>query len=450
MIRKAISALTMMVLMLGASLRASAYSVHYHDASGIVARRWLANPIIVAFSRSLYSPPPNIKVGSDVIGAAQRALQHWAAVANIQFLETSSSATSISPQNAGDGVNLITVSTDNVAAFGSSDSPGRTRVFYDSGGAIVEADIALNPGATFSSDGTAGTYDLESTFTHEVGHLLGLEHSAVIGATMQPRQAKNGVYGLSALTQRALSADDIAGARSLYGSSAETGSISGKLLVNRGATTTTAGMVVFAEEFETGKIVAGAIASASGDYQLGGLAPGSYRLIAQSANGLLTGTDVGAVESDAPESTSFARTFEISRAPLAVKSGVNSNAAPVFLLPSEAPATIHPRMIGLNAELSTVAVPLEAGKTFTIYVGGEGLDQIAEVGISTSSPLIRVVPETLSSEEFGTDYPVISFQVTIASDTAAGDYSIRLQSASGELSYLAGAITIKPSASSDH
>jgi hypothetical protein len=446
MMRKAISALTMMVLMLGASLPTSAYSVHYHDASGIVARRWLANPIIVAFSRSLYLPPPNIKVGTDVVGAAHRALQHWASIANIQFLETASSTTSISPQNAGDGVSLITVSTDNLSAFSGSESPGRTRVFYDSGGAIVEADIALNPAATFSSDGTAGTYDLESTLTHEVGHLLGLEHSAVIGATMQPRQAKNGVYGLPALSQRVLSADDIAGARSLYGSSADIGSISGKLLMNRSPITTASasGMVVFAEEFETGRIVAGAITSASGDYQLGGLAPGSYRLIAQSANGLLTGTDVGAAESATPENTSFARTFEISRAPLAVKSGVNSNAAPVFLLANDPPATIHPRMIGLNAELSTVAVPLEAGKTFTVYVGGEGVDQIAEVGISTSSPLIRIIPRTLTSEEFGTDYPVISFQITVESSAEAGDYSLRLQSLSGELSYLAGAIAIKP------
>jgi hypothetical protein len=447
MMRKAISALTMMVLMLGASLPATAYSLHYHDANGIVARRWLTNPIIVAFSRSLNSPPPNIKAGSDVVGAAQRALKHWAAVANIQFLETSSSAVSISPPSAGDGVSLITVATDNLAAFGSANSPGRTRVFYDSGGAIVEADIALNPAETFSSDGTAGTYDLESTFTHEVGHLLGLEHSAVIGATMQPRQAKNGVYGLPALTQRALSADDIAGVRSLYGSSAETGAISGKILVNRGgagATANTAGLMVFAEEFGTGKVVAGAIASAAGDYQLSGLAPGSYRLIAQSANGLLAGTDIGPAESEDLANTSLVRTFEISRAPLVVKSGVNSNAAPVFLLPTDPPATIHPRMIGLNAELSTVAVPLETGKTFTIYVGGEGLDQIAEAGISTSSPQIKIIPKTLTSEEFGTDYPVISFQVTVGADAAAGDYSIRLQSASGELSYLAGAITIKP------
>jgi hypothetical protein len=377
-------------------------------------------------------------------------LQHWAAVADIQFLETSSSLTSISPQKAGDGVSLITVATDNLAVFGSSDSPGRTRVFYDSGGAVVEADIALNPAATFSTDGTAGTYDLESTLTHEVGHLLGLEHSAVIGATMQPRQAKNGVYGLPAVTQRALSADDIAGARSLYGSSADIGSISGKLLINRGAVPNSAGVVVFAEEFETGKIVAGTIASASGDYLLGGLAPGSYRLIAQSANGLLTGSDAGVAESDAPENASFARTFEISRAPLAVKSGANSNAAPVFLLANESPATIHPRMIGLNAELSTVAVPLEAGKTFTVYVGGEGVNQIAEAGIATSSPLIKVVPKTLTSEEFGADYPVISFQIAVESNAEAGNYSLRLQSASGELSYLAGAITIKPEAAANH
>ncbi len=435
-----------MVLMLGASLPAAAYSLHYHDASGIVARRWLANPIIVAFSRSLYSPPPNIKVGSDVMGAAHRALHHWAAVANIQFLETGSSATSISPQNAGDGINLITVSSDNLAAFGASNSPGRTRVFYDSGGAIVEADIALNPAETFSSDGTAGTYDLESTFTHEVGHLLGLEHSAVIGATMQPRQAKNGVYGLPALTQRVLSTDDIAGARSLYGSSAEVGSVSGRLLVNRGngVGINTAGLMVFAEEVETGKVAAAAIASVSGDYQLGGLAPGSYRLIAQSANGLLAGSEFEGAESEGLANPSLVRTFEISRAPLLVKSGVNSNAAAVFLLANDPPATIRPRMIGLNAELSTVALPLEAGKTFRVYVGGEGIDQIAELGISTSSPVIRIIPKTLTSEEFGTDYPVISFQIAVGSSAEAGDYSIRLQSVSGELSYLAGAITIKP------
>src|ERR1700716_3263465 len=218
MSRKVLSAIFALSSLISAQAPVRAYTLQYRDTSGIVARRWLARPIIVAFSSSLSSPQANIKTGSDVIGAARRALESWARIADIQFLETRSTAQTISPPNAGDRINLITVSADNAALFGSSESPGRTRVFSDSGGAIVEADIALNPHELFSSDGTFGTYDLESTFTHEVGHLLGLEHSAIIGATMQPRQAQNGVYGLPARPQRALSADDIAGARSLYGS----------------------------------------------------------------------------------------------------------------------------------------------------------------------------------------------------------------------------------------
>ena len=207
-----------------------AYTLQYRDATGLVARRWLSKPIIIAFSTSLSAPPPNIKAGSDLIGAARRALQHWASVADIQFLETTSTTQTISPSNAGDRINLITVAADNTSAFGSSENPGRTRLFYDSGGAIVEADIALNPAVEFSSDGTPATYDLESAFTHEIGHLIGLEHSAILGATMQPRQALNGLYDLPAITQRSLSEDDIAGARALYGSRAGTGSILGRLI----------------------------------------------------------------------------------------------------------------------------------------------------------------------------------------------------------------------------
>src|SRR5205823_13955403 len=101
-----------------------------------------------------------------------------------------------------DRIKLVTVASDNSSSCGSSENPGRRRLFYDSGGAIVEADIALNPAVEFSSDGTPATYDLESTFTHEMGHLIGLEHSAILGATMQPRQAMNGLYDLPAITQR--------------------------------------------------------------------------------------------------------------------------------------------------------------------------------------------------------------------------------------------------------
>jgi hypothetical protein len=96
----------------------------------------------------------------------------------------------------------------------------------------------------------------------------------------------------------------------------------------------------------------------------------------------------------------------------------------------------------MNGELSTAALPLEAGNTYTVYIGGEGLDKILANGIFTGSAFITVNQSTLAEENFDTPYPVISFELTVAPDTPAGDYSIRLQSIDGELAYLAGALTI--------
>src|SRR5687768_8888013 len=187
--------------------------------------RWPRKTIEVAFSTSMMLPGTNIKPDSDVVGAARRALARWSSLANINFIVVWSASTSISPADAGDGISLITVAdTIENEAFNSDTTAGRTRVFFDpETGTIAEADISINPrprtdnGAEiqFSTDGTPGTYDREATFTHEVGHLLGLDHSAVIGSTMQGRQAFNGTFGLPALTERTLSEDDRQKIRSL-------------------------------------------------------------------------------------------------------------------------------------------------------------------------------------------------------------------------------------------
>jgi hypothetical protein len=96
----------------------------------------------------------------------------------------------------------------------------------------------------------------------------------------------------------------------------------------------------------------------------------------------------------------------------------------------------------MNGELSTVALPLKPGKTFTIYVAGEGVDEIPATGVSSTSPFIQVNPDTVTSEEFDAPYPVISFQITVARETLPGEYSIVLQSSDGEFVYLVGALTI--------
>src|SRR6266481_892451 len=452
MTRKILSAIVSLLALISAQAPLRAYTLQYRDASVIVARRWLTRPIIVAFSSSLSSPPPNIKSGSDVIGAARRALASWAGVVDIQFLETRSTAQTMSPQNAGDRINLITVSAENAAQFGSSESPGRTRVFSDSGGAIIEADIALNPNEHFSSDGTPGTYDLESTFAHEVGHLLGLEHSAVIGATMQPRQARNGLYRLPAFTQRTLSEDDAAGARALYGSQAGRGSISGKLIATAlaGSSRPIFGGHVFAEDALTGRLIAGSLTLASGEYRIDSLPPGRYRLIGQSLDGPVAAADIAAAGGSysslletLPPFRSFVRAGPSPSRSIAVNSDTATSVG--FFVSSGPAPRVKPRLIGMNGELSTTVLPLEAGGTFTVYVAGEGMDEIPASGISISSPFLTVDRSSVSEAQFDTPYPVISFEITVDPYAPPGEYSIRLQSVDGEFVYLAGALTIDPS-----
>lgn len=448
MVRKALALVTIVAAVLVAVVPGRASSVENTPAHAFGAHRWLRNPIIVSFSSSLNSPPANIKEGSDVVDAVRRALQSWSAVANIQFFETISTVETISPTTDGDGINLITVSTANASLFEGSEAAARTRVFYDSGGAIVEADIALNPGAQFSTDGTVGTYDLESTLAHEVGHFLGLEHSAVMGATMQPRQARNGVYGLPAFTQRTLSPDDVAKARSLYAPDGGTSSISGRLITNiLGRARAVSAAHIYAEDVATGNVVASSISSPSGQYRVDGLAPGVYRIFAQPLDGAIAAAEIGTVNSSqlGLETSPPFRSFVASNSKPSQSVNISGDAnlrLSFFVFPHTSALT--PRLIGMNGELSNTALPLRPGQTITIYIAGEDVDEVAETGISISSSAIRIVRDSLHAADFPAPYPVIAFDVAVGDLIQPGDYTIRLQTANGEIAFLPGAITIEP------
>ena len=397
---------------------------------------WPKKTIEIALSNSLLSPGSNIKPDSDVVGAVRRALARWSSLSNINFVVTWSAATSISPADAGDGVSLLTIAdTPENEAFNSETTTGRTRVFFDpETGNIAEADISVNPRPRaedgtqlqFSTDGTPGTYDLEATFTHEIGHLLGLDHSAVLSSTMQGRQAFNGTFGLPALTERTLSEDDRQKVRSLYGPKVKLGRIEGRLADNRVAGTLTPldGVNVWAENVANGRVIASDVTAEDGSYKLEGLTPGQYRVIVAAA-------------SDAQKF----RSFELSNQ-VAVKGDVatplNSNLVP------QQPSVLNPRVIGLNAELSTVALPLTPGKRVKVYLGGEGVDQVPGTSIAVNSPFFTVDPATLAREQIAAPFPVVSIELQVAANAPFGDYTLRLQSNSGETAYVPGAITIDP------
>ncbi|MBD0325491.1 MAG: matrixin family metalloprotease, partial [Pyrinomonadaceae bacterium] len=448
------TALFLMVSLLSWIVPAPAYTLQYANPSAVPQIKWANTTITIAFSTSLNTPPPNIKPGSDVVGAARRALAHWSQNSNIRFIETTSTAQSISPGGSGDGINLISVANtpENAAVFPACGSllvkTGQTRVIYDPGtGAILESDIVINPCLQFSTDGTVGTYDLESTLTHELGHLLGLEHSGVIGATMQPQQGQNGLYGLPAWTPRTLSEDDRAGIHVLYGPSSGLGSIAGTLR----ADTPIFGAHVWAENTGTGQVIAGNITFPNGTFRIDSLPPGTYRVIAEPLDEPIKAREIastigpyGQLENTQP----LFRTIELA-SQLTVSANMTTPLN--ILIANNAAPTINPRLFGIArgglAELSTIPVPLTPGNTYTFYAGGEGLtqSQILSGGITITSPYFTVNQSSVTYTVINTSagpLPAVSFDVTVAPSAPAGDYSVRFLATSNEIAYLSGALTI--------
>jgi hypothetical protein len=417
--------------------------------------RWAKKTIPIAVSTSLFVPNASIKAQSDIGGAIHRALATWSVAANINFILTTSNLQSVSPASHGDGVNLITVAAtaENLAMFGDESIPARTRVFYDSeSGEINEADIAINPfpysaeGAPleFSTDGSLGSYDLQSTLTHEIGHLLGLNHSSVMGATMSATQALNGTFGLPAISQRTLSESDRAAVKSIYGSENDTGAIKGRVLNNQqGNLQPVTRAHVWLEDVVSGRVMASGVTNSNGAFNIAGILPGNYRVMTEylptaSSEGEWLGLD--------SESHSSGQSFRAVEIASGLRVSANKTALINYILapPQNSPATLNPRLIGVNSELSTVPVSAARGTTVTVYLSGDTVDQVPETGLSVTSQYLTVDPSSLRSHQFGSASPVISFAVTIALDAPPGDYSVRLQSNSGEISYLVGALVVEP------
>lgn len=418
------------------------YTLQYaSQTAGAPQVRWATTTINIALSTSLQNTQANIKAGSDALGAVRRALEHWEEAANVQFVETIVQNQAISPANQPDGVSLITVAStnENSSIFNGRDAPALARVFFNpQTGAISEADLAINPNQSFSTDGTTGTFDLESVLTHEIGHMLGLEHSGIIGATMQPRIARNGVYNLPARTMSTLSSDDRLGVRSIYNNSNATGSIAGTLTFSNNFAVY--GAHVFAIEIQTGRVVAGNISLQNGAYRIDGLAAGSYRVVAEPLDEPIAAAEIatqrGAYFGLLNQQPPF-RTVELA-------AQVNVAAGQTATITQQLAGTqpfLNPRFVGVNNQISTVPVPLTPGFTYNVQIGGELLNQVPSGNVTTGSPFLTIDPSSVR-QQLGASFPILSFNVAVSADAPPGDYSVRVQSTNGEIAYVAGALTV--------
>jgi Matrixin len=388
--------------------------------------RWKGRTVRIDISSSLTRPNTNIKYGSDVAGAIQRSVEAWQAAADIQLVTEPSDKQSVSPSGVtGDGTTLITIAQtpENVLFFAkdSDSASAKTRIFFNRSGYITEADIVLNPFQQFSTDGTFGTFDLESTLTHEIGHLLGLRHSGVLGATMADSFARIGTFGVADLSPRTLAETDITAIRDLYGPPPGTDCcavVNGKLLLPPNALTKP--LRIWAEEDRTGRVIAETDANADGTFALGGLLPGSYALFWKT--------------SDAAASTSVGQLGNVKLQP-----GESKTLSAKIALRTEDLSTQY---VGLNSQIADFGIPLTAGRSLVVYVGGRNLDA-RTASIEFNSPYLTVSPNSAANEDFDKSVSVISFIVNVHPNTPPGEYSIFLAGDDGLRACLIGGLSVE-------
>jgi hypothetical protein len=184
---------------------------------------------------------------------------------------------------------------DDRSVLGFQDRPELERVLGATGfvvdvlsGELVESDIFFNTAFEWSAaaGGEAGRFDLESTAVHEIGHLLGLGHSALGETEALPTGGRRVLassavmfpisLGRGTTADRELQPDDIAGVSDLYPSDthrADTGAARGRITKN-GEPVFGAHVVAFNPM--TGDLIGGFSVNEGGEFEITGLAPGPH------------------------------------------------------------------------------------------------------------------------------------------------------------------------------
>lgn len=166
-------------------------------------RRWSSTPVTV---RVYNVGNSTISDGSGGVNATVSAIRAWGII--------SSSSTS-SAAVRGSAPATIMLNTNGGLCSGGCLAATLTGYYISQSGddRIYDADVYTNQSHQYYSSGESGCsgeYDINGIMTHEVGHVIGIGHSNVSGATMYP--------SVSACNTgpRSLASDDIAARDDLY------------------------------------------------------------------------------------------------------------------------------------------------------------------------------------------------------------------------------------------
>lgn len=307
----------LVVALLVATMPAHAYLKFGVDVGGrTVPVRWPNGTIRYSVTeRDISGVSP--QQFSDAVG---RAAATWARVPGLPVSFSDQGLTRSQPLEA-----------DGRSTIGFLDRPDQERVLgattflLDAAtGTLIESDIYFNTRFRWSTaaGGETGAVDLESVALHELGHLLGLGHSA-LGETEVSGTGRRVVstaaimfpiaWPAGSIADRVLQPDDIAGVRDLYGAlpAKAFGSVQGRVTKDgRGVY----GAHVVAASLETGALVASYTLSTAGEFVIAGLRPGVYVLRAEPLDDVDVESVFGAGAVDIAFRPAYARTLAVVQA----------------------------------------------------------------------------------------------------------------------------------------
>jgi hypothetical protein len=265
-------------VVIAAGLTASGYlKFGLSTGSGSTALHWTGPVRYFVTERAAQGVSP-----IDLDAALGRAFDTWEAVPTANLRAERVGFTTAEP-----------FETDGLTVLGFQSRPefertlGATTFTIDERtGEILEADIFFNTAFPWSTaaGGQVGRFDLQSIALHEIGHLLGLGHSALGETEVRPGGGRRVIgsgsvmfpiaFSPGSLDGRNLQPDDIAGVSDLYDTSAfreSTGSIAGTVTKDGHGVF---GAHVAAFNLRTGALVAAFTLTGGGTFSIAGLDPG--------------------------------------------------------------------------------------------------------------------------------------------------------------------------------
>ncbi len=367
---------------------------------------------------------PIITADSSPTAAIAAALERWSRIpgSSLRFAPPAPAQDGVIRM---DGESLITFADNSSNRSLVTSAIAVTRLTADDDGAFTDTDIVFNPSLPFSTTQTPGTFDIEGTLTHELGHAIGMDHSGPVTATMFAT-AVRGSRRLRTLTE-----DDRAFVREVYpAADAEPmGVLSGTVRTTAG--TPSFGALVSAIEIDR-NIVVGVIAEADGSYRFGSLPAGNYALTVDPLDGpanvfQLSFSRRGSFETFRTTVLGGVRTPER----LTVTAG-----APLTqdLTIPEGPAPFNVLGLGITPESGSVetraGIVVDRGQTYSVQMHGEGLDNasLSEAALVFLGAGVSVVPDTFRRDTLtfsnGDSYPRIHFDIFVANNAPFGSLSV--------------------------